>query len=173
MTAQSGRLYRLYVSDGGSPETWRLVAGMREKSQSHSAETIDQSGTEQDGYQHLLPDGRRSVSLSGSGVAKDNAALSMLKAAVETASIVRLRAELDLGDETEEIIADFHIGSFEQTGPYQDAVTFSASFQSAGPYSWHNVDTLETYDGTTVELLETNDGSSIDTLATRESLTED
>lgn len=148
-----------------------MFAGMREKSQSHSAETIDESGSGKDGYQHLLPDGRRSVSLSGSGVAKDGTALQLVKSAVESASIVRLKADLDIGDETEEIIADFHVGSFEITGSYQDAVTFSASFQSASPYEWWSDVALETDDGTTVEFLETNDGSTIDTLETRESFT--
>lgn len=172
MAAQSGRTYRLYISDGGDPETWYLFAGMREKSQSHSADTVDESGSEKDGFQHLLPDGRRSVSLSGSGVAKGGTALQRIKSAIGSAELVRLKAELEVGDDTEDVVGDFHIGSFELTGSYQDAVTFSASFQSAGPYEWGLTADLVTSDGNTIESLQTFDGDTLDTVETQESYTD-
>lgn len=136
MTAQSGRTFKLYVSDGGSPESWLLFAGMREKSESHSVDTVDDSGSEKDGFQRLLADGRRSVSLSGSGIAKGGKALRKIKSAIGSAVLVRLKAENVVSGGTETIIGDFHVSSFEVTGSYQDAVTFSASFQSAGVYDW-------------------------------------
>lgn len=157
----AGRIFKLYVGDGGNPETFYSFAGLREKSQSHSAESVDNSGAEKDGFQRMLPDGRRSVSISGSGVTKGGEALRRIRNAIGRADLIRLKAEIS----GETVIGSFHVSSFEQNGSYQDAILFSASFQSAGPYEWFVLGApLNTYDGNTIEPLALSDGLTADTM---------
>lgn len=134
--AETGRFSKLYIDDGHG--NWLLFAGVREKGKSHSVDSVDNSGDDPDGYQSRLPSGRRAVSLSLSGVAKGGQAMERVLDHIDNATLATCKFE---GFE-DVLEGDFHIGSWEESAPYQDAITFSASFQSANAFTWYRPITL-------------------------------
>lgn len=103
------------------------VAGVREKSVAINGEPVDVTSDEDNGWRTLLTDaGENSVNISLSGITKSDA----------------LKAAWFSGDRTEEVTLTypdggivsgaFFLATFNETGPYNDAVTFDCELQSSG-----------------------------------------
>ena len=73
MAAQKGKALLLKLGDGGSPESFTTIAGLRAKSISFNAETVDITHSESSNeWRELLSGtGIKAASMSGSGVFKD------------------------------------------------------------------------------------------------------
>ena len=82
MSAQRGKDLLVKIGDGGSPETFTTVAGLRATTLSFNAQTVDVTNADSvDQWRELLAGaGVKSASFSGSGVFKDAASDESLHA---------------------------------------------------------------------------------------------
>lgn len=126
MAAAKGR--ELLVKKGST-----VLAGVRTKGVSVNGEPIDITSDDDSGYRTLLADaGTYSVDLSVEGITKDDTLVSVIMAG----------GSLMLSDITVEypngktLSGDFFLTSVEETGTYNEAVTFSASLQSSGAFTY-------------------------------------
>ncbi len=82
MTAQRGRDLLLKIGDGGSPEVFTSVAGLRATTLAFNSALVDITNADSAGHwRELMADGVKSASLSGSGVFKDAASDALLRTA--------------------------------------------------------------------------------------------
>jgi len=108
-----------------------VIAGVRTKTVTINGEPIDITSDDDSGFRTLLGDaGTRSIDLSVEGVTKD-AVLRAIVAGSSSQLLTDISVEYPNGDT---ISGDFYLVNIEESGEYQDAVTFSASLQSSGAF---------------------------------------
>jgi len=124
MAASSGRELKILKNNVA-------IAGVRTKTIAIAGAPIDITSDDDLGYRTMLGEaGTYTLDLTVEGVMKDQVMLD----------IIASGGDLILTDITIEyqdgatITGDFFFASFEQSGEYADAVTFSASLQSSGPW---------------------------------------
>lgn len=126
MPANIGR--ELLVKRGST-----VIAGLRSKGVAFNGEPVDVTTDDESGFRTLLSEaGTYSIDLSVEGVTKDND----LRAAVLGSTDLMLtdvNIEWPNGDT---LSGDFFFASLEETGPYNDALTFSGSLQSSGEWTY-------------------------------------
>lgn len=126
MAANIGR--ELKVKRGST-----VIAGVREKSVSVNGEPVDITGDDDGGYRTLLAEvGEKSLDLSVDGITKDND----LRSAIMTGTdlmLTDITVEYPNGDT---LTGDFFFNSLEESGSYNDAITFSGGFQSSGAWTF-------------------------------------
>lgn len=126
MAASAGR--ELLIKKGVS-----VIAGVRTKTVTINGEPIDITSDDDSGFRTLLASaGLRSIDLSVEGVTKD-ATLRAIVAGVSSQLLTDISIEYPNGDT---IDGDFYLVNIEESGEYQDALTFSASLQSSGPFTY-------------------------------------
>jgi TP901-1 family phage major tail protein len=104
------------------------VSGLREKGISIGGDPIDISDDNSSGWQELMEvPAKKSVTISCSGVTKDETILALLFGA----DLVK-QAVLTFTDTSSTITGDFFITGFQKTAPYDDATTYSFELQSSG-----------------------------------------
>src|SRR5215472_11126574 len=82
MTAQRGKDLLIKIGDGGAPETFATVAGLRATSLDFNAQAIDVTNSDSaDMWRELLAAGVKSATVAGSGVFKDAASDAALRTA--------------------------------------------------------------------------------------------
>lgn len=111
-----------------------VVAGMRTKSITINNEAIDITSDDDAGFRTLLDEdpAERSIEMSVEGIVKDE---NLFVLATEGGS--QLISEYTLTFEgMGTFTGDFHIGSLELGAPYNDAVTFSCTISSSGPFTY-------------------------------------
>lgn len=103
------------------------LAGIREKGITLNGEAIDVTADENDGWRELLNEsGEDSVDISVSGVVKGND----LKQ--EWFSESKIKTTSFTWPDGGVMTGQFRLGTYTETGPYKDATTFEATFQSTG-----------------------------------------
>lgn len=134
MAALVGRKVKFTPVSGGT-----AVIGGRTKNITINNEAIDITSDDDNGFRTLLEDdpALRSIDMSVEGVLKDDAL-------IELAS----KPGADLQDEYKmeiegigEFQGTFHFGTLTLGAPYNDAVTFSASVQSSGQFTYTSAST--------------------------------
>lgn len=106
-----------------------VVAGVRSKGVTINKEPIDVTTDDDEGWRKLLnKPATKSVDISVEGVTKDDSLRETIMTG-ESAVLAVLAVEYSDGSF---LIGDFHLVSVEETGEYEDAVTFSGSLQSSG-----------------------------------------
>jgi len=110
------------------------IAGVRTKTVAIAGEPIDITSDDDLGYRTMLGEaGTYSIDLTVEGVTKD----------AELRSIILTGGSLLLTDISIEypdgstIDGDFFLASVEDSGEYADALTFSASLQSSGAWTFN------------------------------------
>lgn len=126
MAASSGR--ELLIKKGAT-----VIAGVRTKTVTINGEPIDVTTDDDSGFRTLLADpATRSIDLSVEGITKDDT----LRAIVAGAG-PQLLTDITIEYPDGSVIAgDFYLVSVEESGEYQDAVTFTASLQSSGAFTY-------------------------------------
>lgn len=126
MAASSGR--ELLIKKGAT-----VLAGVRTKTVTINGEPIDVTTDDDSGFRTLLADpATRSIDLSVEGITKD-AVLRAIVAGGGSQLLTDITVEYPDGAV---IAGDFYLVSIEESGEYQDAVTFTASLQSSGEYTY-------------------------------------
>ncbi len=131
----SGRLFLLKIGTGtGSigSETWTTVAGSTDLSFSINDQTVDVTTKDSSGIRQLL-DGviSQSMSVSGSGVVKDDATMKTLDT-VMVAGTARNFQITVVGDSTAggTYAGPFKITNLERTGTHDGAALYSFGLES-------------------------------------------
>lgn len=110
-----------------------VIAGLRTKGVSVNGEPIDVTTDDDSGYRTLLAEaGQMALDISFDGVTKDNE-LRQAMLADTTLTLAGVTIEYPNGDS---ITGTFLLVSLEETGTYNDAVTFSGSLQSSGQWTY-------------------------------------
>ena len=87
MAAQKGASMLLKVGDGASPESFTTIAGLRSTSITLNDEAVDITNKDSSGNRELLADGGiHSMSISGSGVFRDQASEETLRSKMNATS---------------------------------------------------------------------------------------
>jgi predicted secreted protein len=109
-----------------------LIAGVRSKGFSFAGEPVDVTTDDELAKRTLLAaSASEAVDLTCEGVTKD----AVLRA-VALGSGDKLLTDITIGDALGTIAGNFFLASYEETGAYQDAITFSCSLQSSGAWTY-------------------------------------
>jgi len=130
MTAQRGKDLLIKVGDGGDPESFTTVAGLRATTLAFNAQTIDVTNSDSaDMWRELLAAGVKSATVSGSGVFKDAASDASIRACFFDQTLANWQIVVpSFGT----VSGPFKIASLQYEGPYDGEVKLSMSLASAG-----------------------------------------
>lgn len=105
-----------------------VIAGVRTKGFSINRNPVDITNDDDDGYRALLVDpGEIQIDLSVDGVTKDAALREDAVATTPVFSDITLEWPDGFS-----ITGDWFLSSFEESGAYNEAITFTAQFQLSG-----------------------------------------
>lgn len=108
-----------------------VIASVRNKSISFAGEPIDITSDDDEGFRLLLAEeGQKSIDMSVDGITSD----AVLRGLALTGTDLLLTDINLLWPNGDTLTGDFFLSSFEESGPYKDAITFTASLQSSGPW---------------------------------------
>jgi TP901-1 family phage major tail protein len=134
MAAQKGRDILLKLSDGAPLPAFVTVAGLRARTVSLNARSIDITDSESDGWRQLLEGaGVRAMAISGSGVFRDQASDALIRAAFFAQSPVVWQIIIP---SFACFTGPFLIASLDYAGAHDAEATFSLSLASAGEVSF-------------------------------------
>ena len=137
MAAQKGSAMLMKVGNGGSPETFTTIAGLRSTSLTINNESVDVTNKDSSNQRTMLAAaGVQSISVSGSGVFTDGASEATIKTNVLADTIDNYQFLVpDFGTFT----GGFQVTSVEYAGEYNGEVTYSMSFESSGAITFATV----------------------------------
>jgi TP901-1 family phage major tail protein len=131
MSAQRGRDLLVKIGDGGSPETFTTVAGLRATTLSFNSTIVDVTNADSaNQWRELLAGaGVKSAAFSGSGVFKDAASDESLRNVFFNQAAPNFQVVIpNFGTVT----GPFQIASLQYEGPYDGEVKLLLSLASAG-----------------------------------------
>lgn len=110
-----------------------VLAAVRNKSISYSGEPIDITTDDDSGFRTLLGEtGQESIDMSVDGIAIDKVLRD-----VSLVSGSKLLTDINIiWPDGSTLSGDFYMPTYEESGTYKDAVTFTASFQSSGAWTY-------------------------------------
>ncbi len=82
MTVGHGNDFLVKVGDGGAPEVFSTIGGMKTNGLSINNEMIDVTNKDSAAWKQLIAGGIKSLSISGSGIMQDVATVKALMAAI-------------------------------------------------------------------------------------------
>lgn len=130
MTAQKGSLFLLKVGDGGGPETFTTIGGMRTNSFSLNNQAVDTTNKSSGQWRELLSGaGTSSINISGSGVFTDDAAEETVRGYAFNNEIHNYQIAFGNGDVLE---GPFQITSYGRSGSHNNEEAYSLSLASGG-----------------------------------------
>lgn len=136
MAAQLGREFLLSVEDSPGGGTFTTVAGLRANTLTYNNEAVDVTTKDDDAIRKLLATaGTRSISISGEGVAQDEATLALIRASAAAGTHLNYQLESPGTTDNFTLEGAFMIESFELTGEYNNELGFSFTLQSDGTIS--------------------------------------
>lgn len=135
MAGQKGRDVLIKISDGGAPEAFVTLAGMRASEIELNATSVDGTAADSvDGWRELVPGaGVKSAKVSGRGVFKDAASDAQMRQVFFAGEISRWQLLVPgLG----KLTGPLHIKELKWGGTYDGEASFSVSLESAGELSF-------------------------------------
>jgi len=127
--AFKGRNILIKISDGLSPGTFTTIGGIRSKTITVNNETTDITTKDDSAWRVLMADtGIRSISASGSGIFKDDAAINAMENLAFNGAAQEFQLVFPNGDGLQGI---FQVASFEHAGEHVDAQTYSITLEAA------------------------------------------
>jgi len=131
MGAQRGKDLLLKIGDGGAPETFVTVAGLRARTVSLNARTVDVTDGDSAGrWRELLAGaGVRSAAVSGQGVFRDAASDALIREVFFSQAARSWRLIVpDFGT----LEGPFLVSALEYAGEHEGEASFALSLASAG-----------------------------------------
>jgi TP901-1 family phage major tail protein len=131
MSAQRGKDLLLKIGDGAEPESFTTVAGLRTKTLSLNATTVDVTHSQSEGgWRELLAGaGLRQASVAGAGVFLSDAAAEIVRAAFFNGDIRRWKIVIPgLG----EIEGRFQVANLDYAGDHNGEIQAALALDSAG-----------------------------------------
>lgn len=138
MAAQKGRELLLKLQTVVSPEAFTTIAGLRDTTLTINEQEVDTTSKEDSGIRQLLSGNiLRSISVSGTGVFKDDAAMNTIRDAALAGTHKEFQIIIpgtSAAGGTYE--GTFRITSFEESGAHDGSVQYTISLASAGAVTW-------------------------------------
>ncbi len=135
MAVESGAAFLLKMSDGGEPEQFRTVAGLRTTQMTIATEQVVVTNKGSGGWRDLLPAGGvRSVSISGAGVFTGSAAEVALKSRALTGALDRFEVSFEGG---ERLRGSFQLSRLDYSGDFNGERTYTLALESSGAVEAH------------------------------------
>ncbi|HEX8232804.1 MAG TPA: phage major tail protein, TP901-1 family [Caulobacteraceae bacterium] len=131
MAAQRGKDILLKIGDGGTPEAFASVAGLRARTISLNARTVDATDSDSAGRWRELLEGAgvKSAAVSGTGVFRDAASDALIREAFFAQSARNWRLVVpDFGT----LEGPFLVAALEYAGQHEGEATYALSLASAG-----------------------------------------
>jgi TP901-1 family phage major tail protein len=131
MAASAGKNFLVEMKNTVAVPVFVVIGGLRTKQLAFNASLIDITNSDSVGlWREILAGvGVASASFKGDGIGSDKAGMTVLQSALFDKSLRDTRITVPgLGVFT----GAFRVSAFETTGSYDDAVKFSASFESSG-----------------------------------------
>ncbi|VXC64476.1 phage major tail protein, TP901-1 family [Oceanicaulis alexandrii] len=131
MTAQAGKDVLLKIGDGGSPESFTSIAGLRAKTLSLNARAVEVTHADSPGRWRELLDGAgvRTAAISGAGIFVDSAADETVRSVFFDQARRSWRVIVpDFGV----IEGPFLVTALEYSGRHDGEASYSLSLASAG-----------------------------------------
>lgn len=130
MSAQRGKDLLVKIGDGGDPESFATVAGLRATTLAFNAQTIDVTNSDStEMWRELLAAGVKSATITGSGVFKDAASDALIRAAFFAQSLANWQIVVpSFGT----VSGPFKLASLQYDGPYDGEVRIAMTLASAG-----------------------------------------
>tara|TARA_Y100000114_G_C11762484_1_gene330668 strand:+ start:3373 stop:3786 length:414 start_codon:yes stop_codon:yes gene_type:complete len=137
MAAQKGSALLMKIGDGGSPEAFTTIGGMRSTSISLNDEMVDITNKDSSRARTILAQGGvNSMTVSGSGVFTDSASETTLRSKFDESGLTNFQFLIpDLGTYT----GNFRLTTLEYAGEYNAEVTYSFTFESSGAITFATV----------------------------------
>tara|TARA_Y100001937_G_C7032438_1_gene290729 strand:+ start:100 stop:513 length:414 start_codon:yes stop_codon:yes gene_type:complete len=137
MAAQKGSALLMKIGNGGSPEAFTTIGGMRSTSLTMNDEMVDVTNKDSSRARTLLAQGGvNSITVSGSGVFTDSASEATLKAKFDVSALTNYQFLVpDFGTFT----GNFQLTTLEYGGEYNGEVTYSFTFESSGAITFATV----------------------------------
>lgn len=130
MGVESGAAFLLKMSDGGTPEAFRTVAGLRTTQMSFTTDPVVVTHKGSGGWRELLPAGGiKSVSISGAGVFTGSEAELSLKARALGGALDRFEVSFEGG---ERLRGTFQVARLDYSGDFNGERTYTLSLESSG-----------------------------------------
>jgi TP901-1 family phage major tail protein len=135
MSGQKGRDVLIKIGDGDDPEVFVTIAGIRAKTISLNARTVDgTSGESPEAWRELVAGaGVKSASVSGAGVFKDAASDALIQQAFFSQSVANFELIIpDFGSLT----GPFLVEALDYSGDHDGEAAFAITLASAGALSF-------------------------------------
>ena len=130
MTAQKGAAFLLKIGDGGSPETYETVAGLRTTQMSINGDTVVVTTKESGGWRELLSGaGTRSVSVSASGIFLGSDAEDRVRANALAGTLDAYELSFEDGAKMR---GQFLVQRLDYAGDFNGERTYSVQLESSG-----------------------------------------
>lgn len=112
------------------------IAAIRAKTIAWNGEPIDISSDDDVGFRTILSDaeGQEQIDISGDGVAVSKILRDIALAPGTSKFLTDITIEW--ADTLEKIEGDFKLTSYEESGPYNEAQTFTFAMQSSGQWAY-------------------------------------
>lgn len=138
MTAQRGKDLLIKIGDGGAPETFAAVAGLRSTTLAFNAQTIDVTNADSaDMWRELLAGaGVKSAQISGSGVFKDAVSDETIRAAFFAQTTPNWQIVIPAFGT---VTGPFKVSALHYEGPYDGELKLSLTLASAGALTFTTV----------------------------------
>ena len=134
MAVEKGSGFLIKIGDGGAPEVFTTVAGLRATALTVNNETVDTTNKDSAGWRELLGGGGvRRVSIAGSGVFTDSAAEAALQTRALMGTIDSYEVVFESADK---FTGAFQVASLDYSGDYNGERTYSVSLESSGPVAF-------------------------------------
>ena len=131
MSGQKGRDVLIKIGDGEDPEIFVTVAGIRAKTFSLNARTVDgTSGESPEAWRELIAGaGVKSASVSGAGVFKDSASDALIQQAFFAQAVAAFQLIMpDFGT----LEGPFLVEALDYSGDHDGEAAFAITLASAG-----------------------------------------
>ena len=137
MAAQKGSALLMKIGNGGSPEAFTTIGGMRSTSLSMNDEMVDVTNKDSSRARTLLAQGgTNSMTVAGSGVVTDSASEATLKGKFDVSALTNYQFLVpDFGTFT----GTFQLTTLEYAGEFNGEVTYSFTFESSGAITFATV----------------------------------
>lgn len=130
MTAQKGAAFLLKIGDGGSPQTYETVAGLRTTQMSINGDTVVVTTKESGGWRDLLSGaGTRSVSVSASGIFLGSDAEDRMRANALAGTLDAYELSFEDGAKMR---GQFLVQRLDYAGDFNGERTYSVQLESSG-----------------------------------------
>ena len=130
MPAQKGKLFLLKAGNGGSPEVFTTIAGLRATAFTMNGEDVDVTTKDDDGWQQRLSGaGVRSITIRATGIFQDSSVEETVRLRAFNQTIDNYQLTFENNDRLQ---GAFQISNFERAGDHDGAETYSLTLASHG-----------------------------------------